>query len=424
MGTWTGQMGYPVLQVDTQSSPGGRELVLSQERFLYDRGSGETPEDTLWQIPLGITQGGAAQTNSPAVTIVMSERQSRIPLAALGTDTGANQWFKVNPLQTGFFRVNYAPEDWERLMPVISSLELPATDRLGLQNDAYALSRAGILPVSQFLTVAAVYQNEDDASVWSDLASNLRDVENLIADEPYYQAYRSFARDLFRPAAARIGWDARPGEGHLDALLRSTVLGQAGSYGDTEVLEEARGRFASYLQDPASLHPDLRGLVYSLAAQTGERDTYDQLWELAKNTNLQEEHIRLLLSLARFASPDLLQETLERSLTDDVRSQDTITVVTAVAGNLHGRELAWSFVKDRWEEFDRRYGGGGFGLMRLVSICGAFADAGKLADVESFFQQHPVPAAERTIRQSLERIQLNIGWLERNGVELSRRFSG
>ena len=420
MGTWTGQMGYPVLQVDAQSGAGGRELVLTQERFLYDGGSGETPEDTVWQIPVGLAQGGASQTRAPAVSMVMSERQSRIPLAG----PAADQWFKLNPLQTGFFRVNYSPEDWERLLPVISSLELPATDRLGLQNDAYALSRAGILPVSQFLTVAAAYQNEDDASVWSDLASNLRDVENLIAGEPYYQPYRSFARDLFRPAAARIGWDARPGEGHLDALLRSTVLSQAGSYGDTEVLEEARGRFSRYLQDPGSLHPDLRGLVYSLAAQTGERDTYDHLWELANNTELQEEHIRLLLSLARFASPELLQETLERSLTDEIRLQDTITVVTAVAGNLHGRDLAWSFVKDRWEEFDRRYGGGGFGLMRLVSICGAFVDAGKLADVEAFFKEHPVPAAERTIRQSLERIQLNIHWLERNGVELSERFGG
>ena len=420
MGTWTGQMGYPVLRVAAQSGSVGRELVLSQERFLYDRNPEEAPEDTVWQIPVGLAQGGAAQTISPAISIVMSERQSRIPLPGPGTD----QWFKVNPLQTGFFRVNYSPEDWERLLPVISSLELPATDRLGLQNDAYALSRAGILPVSQFLTVAAVYQNEDDASVWSDLASNLRDVENLIANQPYYQPYRSFARNLFRSAATRIGWDARPGEGHLDALLRSTVLSQAGSYGDTEVLEEARGRFSRYLQDPASLHPDLRGLVYSLAAQTGDRDTYEQIWDLAKKTELQEEHIRLLLSLARFASPDLLQETLDRSLTDDVRSQDTITVVTAVAGNLHGRELAWSFVKDRWEEFDRRYGSGGFGLMRLVSICGAFADAGKLADVESFFQEHPVPAAERTLRQSLERIQLNIRWLERNGAELSQRFGG
>ena len=62
--------------------------------------------------------------------------------------------------------------------------------------------------------------------------------------------------------------------------------------------------------------------------------------------------------------------------------------------------------------------------MRLVSICGAVVDAAKVADGESFFQEHPVPAAERTIRQALERISLNIRWLERNGSELSRRFGG
>ena len=39
-------------------------------------------------------------------------------------------------------------------------------------------------------------------------------------------------------------------------------------------------------------------------------------------------------------------------------------------------------------------------------------------DVERFFTDHPTPAAERTIRQSLERIRINIAWLERNRAEL------
>ena len=221
-----------------------------------------------------------------------------------------------------------------------------------------------------------------------------------------------------------IGWDQRPGEGHLDALLRSTVLSQAGNYGDEGVLAEAQNRFDQYIGDPNSLHPDIRGLVYSLCAQNGSRNTYDQLWHLAKNTDLQEEYVRLLIGLTRFTSPELLQETLTRSLTDDVRLQDTITVVTAVAANLNGRDLAWNFLKDQWEEFDKRYGGGGFGLMRLVSICGTFSTADKLEEVKSFFEQHPTPAAERTIQQSLERINLNIRWLERNNTQLSAMFNG
>ena len=147
------------------------------------------------------------------------------------------------------------------------------------------------------------------------------------------------------------------------------------------------------------------------------------MWELARQADLQEEKIRLLLALSRFNQPELLQETLRRTLTDDVRSQDTISVVTSVAANLKGRQLAWQFVQDNWDEFDRRYGSGGFGLMRLVSVCGNFVDAAKIEEVETFFRDHPAPAGERTIRQSLERVRLNSRWLELNREALAARFA-
>ncbi len=245
-------------------------------------------------------------------------------------------------------------------MPAIRSLELPAPDRLGIQNDAYSLSRAGLLPVTQFLSLARAYSDENDASVWGDLSSNLRDIEVLLAGEPSHGSYQGYARDIFQPAVQRSGWDAKAGEGHLDALLRSTVLSQAGSYGDTGVLAQAKERFGRYLQDPSALHPDIRGTVFGLAGQGGDRATYDQLWNLEKEATLQEEKIRLLMALARFSDLGLLRETLERSLSSEVRSQDTIFVVTGVASNLKGRDLGWQFIKDNWPEFDRRYGSGGF----------------------------------------------------------------
>ena len=43
--------------------------------------------------------------------------------------------------------------------------------------------------------------------------------------------------------SADVGWDAKPGEGHLDAILRSVVVGQHGGYGDPGTLKEARKRF-------------------------------------------------------------------------------------------------------------------------------------------------------------------------------------
>ena len=418
MDSWVKQMGYPVLQVESDRTGGQTTLSVTQERFVYDRflGDGEPDSDSdneVWRVPVSASQG----SEESAVT-VMEGRQTQIDVPGSG-----DGWVKLNPLQTGFFRVNYSTEDWQRLVPAIESLELHATDRLGVQNDAYALSRAGLLPVTQFLSLAQAYKNEGDASVWSDLASNLRDIEQLISDEAIHPAYQGFAREIFGPAARKIGWEPKPGEGHLDALLRSTVLSQAGSYHDPDVTAQASERFQKYLQDRDTLAPNLRGVVFALAAQSGGKDVYDQIWGLEGETDLAEEKIRLLMSLTRFQRPELLNSTLADSLSAKVRSQDSITLVAGVAANPKGRDLAWEFVKDNWAEFDRRYGGGGFGLMRLVSICSHFNSQEKADEVDSFFAEHPAPAAERTIRQALERVRLNIKWLEQNRRELTDWFA-
>ena len=57
--------------------------------------------------------------------------------------------------------------------------------------------------------------------------------------------------------------------------------------------------------------------------------------------------------------------------------------------------------------------------MRLVAMCGSFNTQESLDDVETFFTENPAPAADRTIRQSVERIRLSIKWLERNEAELA-----
>ena len=414
MDSWVKQMGYPVIQVESERSGNQTRLSVTQERFVYDRLLGETEPDTeVWRVPISAQQSG-----EDSKITVMEGRQAQLDLPV-----GDDGWVKVNPLQTGFFRVNYSAEDWQRLVPPIQSLELHATDRLGVQNDAYALSKAGLLPVTQFLSLAQAYQNEDDASVWSDLASNLRDIEQLICEEPIHSAYQSFAREIFGPAARKIGWDPKSGEGHLGALLRSTVLSQAGSYLDPDVNSQAKDRFNRYINDRESLAPDIRGVVFALAAQSGGKEIYDQIWQLEGETDLSEEKIRLLMALSRFQEPELLSATLADTLSSKVRSQDCITMVASVAANPKGRDLAWEFVKDNWTEFDRRYGGGGFGLMRLVSICSHFNSQEKADEVDSFFAEHPAPAAERTILQALERVRLNIKWLEQNRQELTDWFA-
>jgi puromycin-sensitive aminopeptidase len=420
MDTWVQQTGYPVVNVQTHREGEAVEVHAAQKRFLYENLlQPDAVDSTVWHVPLGI---GTVDPHAKR-THLMREPQAtvhvRLPSTAAGKD-----WIKVNPLHTGFYRVKYAPEDIERLLPAIRSLDLPAGDRLGLQNDAYALCRAGYIPVTQYLAIAEAFVNETDESAWTELSMSMGSLDNLLGDEPYHSRFQEFGRKLYGPIARKAGWDKKEGEGHSEALLRAVVLGQLGGFEDTATLKEAKRRFRSYVKDPATVHPDIRRAAFALAAKAGGPAMYDLLWRLHKTAPLQEEKVRFLAALTQFQQPELLQKTLDRSLSERVRAHETISVVAGVAGNRNGRAMAWEFIKRNWKEFDRRYGEGGFGLMNLVSTTGGFTTREKLEDVETFFAEHPTPAAERTIRQSLERIRLNVAWLERNRSDLRRRFGG
>lgn len=55
-------------------------------------------------------------------------------------------------------------------------------------------------------------------------------------------------------------------------------------------------------------------------------------------------------------------------LQEEVRPQDTVSVIGGVAGgSKQGRKAAWKFVRDNWEELYNRYQGG-FLISRLIKV--------------------------------------------------------
>ena len=68
------------------------------------------------------------------------------------------------------------------------------------------------------------------------------------------------------------------------------------------------------------------------------------------------------------------------------------------------QRLAWQLTRERWAEIQKKTGEF-VGNTVIVSALAAFCDAGTAAEIKSFFATHKVPDAERTLQQSIERIQ-------------------
>ena len=104
---------------------------------------------------------------------------------------------KINPGQTGFYRVKYPNSELPKLTSGIMSMQIPSIDRLGIQNDSYAFSKAGYTSASEFLTLAKSYKNENNPIVCKDLADNLASIDILIWDEDFYKKYQNFVKSIF-----------------------------------------------------------------------------------------------------------------------------------------------------------------------------------------------------------------------------------
>ncbi len=412
MKAYTKQPGYPVIVAREKQSNGTLTLELEQSRFLAD--GRRDPKKMLWQIPLGVWTEGAAKPTFE----YMKSRRHRVRIPA-----NDGKWVKLNPGQSGLYRVAYSEEIWRRLTGAVRDGALPTVDRLGLIDDAFALARAGFQKTSAALRVLDAYQAETDFSVWLTIAGILDSLDNLLSRERCRKQFRETARQLLLPIVGRQGWEKRPSDGHLDVLLRSLALRNAGAYGNQATIEEARTRFTSFCRS-GELDPNLRQAVYSLVAENGGQAEWEELQKLYHATDLHEEKIRVLRAAGSFRQPELMEQVLQFAISDQVRSQDTPIVLANAAGNSVGRALAWKFLKKNWKMFVQRYHGGGLGLLsRLIGIPSGFTERRRLEDAEKFFRAHKVPGTERAVRKTLEFARGNIGWLERDRKDLRAYFA-
>uniref|UniRef100_A0A667I6M3 Aminopeptidase n=1 Tax=Lynx canadensis TaxID=61383 RepID=A0A667I6M3_LYNCA len=412
MNTWTKQMGFPLIYVEAEQVEDDRLLRLSQRKFCAS-GPYAGEDCPQWMVPITIST--SEDPNHAKLKILMDKPDMNVVLKNVKPD----QWVKLNLGTVGFYRTQYSSAMLESLLPGIRDLSLPPVDRLGLQNDLFSLARAGIISTVEVLKVMEAFVNEPNYTVWSDLSCNLGILSTLLSHTDFYEEIQEFVKDVFSPIGERLGWDPKPGEGHLDALLRGLVLGKLGKAGHKATLEEARRRFKDHVEGKQILSADLRSPVYLTVLKHGDGTTLDIMLKLHKQADMQEEKNRIERVLGATLSPELIQKVLTFALSEEVRPQDTVSVIGGVAGgSKHGRKAAWKFIKDNWEELYNRYQGG-FLISRLIKLSVEGFAVDKMAgEVKAFFESHPAPSAERTIQQCCENILLNAAWLKRDAESI------
>ncbi len=397
MNGWVRQVGYPIIEATAKNS----KILLTQKRYLAER-DGKSQKGN-WIIPVSI------KTQDDLTFKLMTRQSETVVFNA--------DWFKLNADQMGMYRVKYDDGTLEKLKELVGQKTLSNTDRWGLQHDLFALCISGQISLKKFLEFARSYFDENDYLVSSDLAGSLDFLYLVSSDEIFWDEIKEYNKEYFRKLFDRLGWEKKEGEKHTSALLRSLLIGSLGRLGDEEILEEAKKHFNEFLKNPGSLRPDLRGVVYSLVAWSGDNKTYEILVKQFKKATMQEEKLRFLSALSSFQDERLLARTLKFILTKEVRSQNLHLPIMRIAANPYGRKLVWPWVKKNWIQIVKKFGVGSPLINRVVGSITVVYDNKKEPEIRRFFKMHPTPGTEMKLAQTLERIRIYSKFLERTRKE-------
>ena len=392
MPTWVKQPGAPIINVKAQCSGNSTNVTLEQQRYFVDRAKFEAVNDQLWQIPLCLK--GSASSTAKCELMTKKEETFTLP--------GCSTWVLTNAGATGYYRTGYQP-DAVRALAKDAETKLSPAERIALQNDIWASVRVGREPVGDYLAFAQGLQTDRNRAVLEDVLGRLNYIGQYVVSDSDRDAYRMWLREFLTPPMKEVGYEPKPGEADEQRTLRARLFNALGyDARDPETLEQARKIADKALTDPASVDHEIAGVALSLAALTGDAAFYDRVMAALKNPRSPEEYYVYLFTLPQFGDPKLLQRTLDFALSPDVRSQDALGVVTSVMGNPAGEQLAWDFVRQHWPEIEKA--GGPFASAQVVGATSVFCDTASRDQVTEFFTAHKVAAAERTYKQSIERI--------------------
>ena len=393
--SFTEQDGVPLILAETHCDGASQRMTLRQDRFVIAPGAalaGFSPRH--WEIPIAVGPANAAQ---PA-DILRLDGSVEIAAGACG------EAIKVNLGDIGYYRVDYGPRSRAAM---VTSLPLMAPeDRLNILADSWALVQAGRAEASSYLALTETIGIDDHRAVWDQLIASLTRLDRLALDRPERATLQAYARARLRPLLNRLGWDGSGAGDDDDTLLRSRLIAALGELGDGDVLAEAKRRFARFRQNPQSLPPALRDAVTHLVGMGADRETYDTLLALARQSTATNERVRYFHATASARDATLARATLALTLTDELPTTIIGGVISTVASTGEQPDLAWEFVRTNFDALASKLGPS-FRDSFIANFMTNFSDDAHASALKAFAPAQASSGGRVTTARALETIAIS-----------------
>ncbi|WP_461213563.1 M1 family metallopeptidase [Lacticaseibacillus sp. GG6-2] len=366
MTSWLEQPGYPVVSAGVENG----HVILRQQQFFIGDG---VDQGRQWQIPL--------KANFKAPQLMTT------PTLDLGAyaDLHQAQALRLNVGNESHFIVAYDDTLLDALLADVDSLD--AITQMQLVQDLRLLAEgqkrtyASVVPLLKDFATSP--SNIVNAALYT-LAGNLK--KFTTPDTASDKALRALYAKLSTPALARLGWQPKATDTNDDTLTRPYVL-SAALFAKTPQAEADAHAIFTAASDPASLPADTRVYLLQNEVQNYPSDAlFTQLLNAYRDTA--DASYKRDLAQALTKTPDagqLKQLVVAFEDAQTIKPQDLRSWFAGVLANPAGEQLAWDWIRQRWDWLAKTVGGDMEFPTYITVISRVFHTHQRLAEFEEFF---------------------------------------
>lgn len=297
---WTERPGFPLLDATAHcNAQGVRTVTITQRRFFMD---GSETAASQWNVPLLIRSGTEPGTRAALI----GGRAAPIAAGRCG------EALSLNANAIGYFRVHYDADTLRANLQAFNTL--PAGDRLALLDDQWAMATAGRAPLADYFSLAERLTPYDEPHAWQQVASSMDVIELAERGSTGHEALIAYMRKLLKSALLNLGWISPAGETPDRRALRQQLFTSLGTWGDPEVLDQARQRYQAFVADHSALPPDEQQAVLEVVASLADVRTFEQLLKIASGAHEAAEIARYYGALEKVQDPALAARVIELAL--------------------------------------------------------------------------------------------------------------
>lgn len=425
MDTWTLQMGFPVVTVNTTTG------LITQKHFLLDSESKVTRPSAFnytWIVPVTSVRTGSRQPD------YWLQEPSAVN-DAFKVDGGSSDWILANLNMTGYYRVNYDQENWKRIIQQLRKdhTVISVINRAQIIDDAFNLARAKYIQTIAALETTRFLTNETEYMPWEAALGSLNYFTLMFDRSNVYGPMKKYLQKQVTPLfqyfkTVTRNWTVLP-DGLMNQYNEVNAINTACTCGMPECWALASDLYKKWMNDPIhnTITPNLKSTIYCHAIARGGETEWNFAWDMLKNATVATEADKLRAALACTKEPWLLNRYLQYTMDPTkIRKQDSTSTITLIANNAVGQSLAWDFVRANWKTLFSQHGTGTFSFANLVTrVTRRFSSEFDLKQLEQFKKDNEdtgFGSATRALEQALEKTKANIKWVQENSEPVWRWF--